>query len=86
MMKKELANYLNVENEKERNETFNRENNTCALPTRTLALWRRLQLQGWYISVRGEGKFWVMHAPDGRPCYTALTRQELFDKLPKQFE
>lgn len=41
---------------------------------------------GYYITQRGEGAFWVLHNPKGLPVQTALTREDLLAKLPRQFE
>jgi hypothetical protein len=41
---------------------------------------------GFYITQRGEGRIWFLHAPDGRTCLMAETREGLLEKIPHQFK
>jgi hypothetical protein len=41
---------------------------------------------GFYITQRGEGRIWFLHAPDGRTVLMAATREDLLEKIPSQFE
>ena len=45
-----------------------------------------MKLQGFYITQRGEGAYWILHGPKGNIADHAKTREELISKLHRQFE
>ena len=41
----------------------------------------RLTEMGFYISQRGEGALWILHAPNGKWRFSANTRQSVIDYI-----
>jgi hypothetical protein len=64
--------------------TFKEKGNTVTLEIQHA--YSKAMSMGFYITQRGEGRIWFLHAPDGRTCLMALTRDDLLKKIPTQFD
>lgn len=51
-----------------------------------MELWNKLKKEGWYITNRGEGSFWILNTPGGLKTLTGPTRDSIIEKLHTQFE